>query len=162
MSDSNKPADVHYEGVIPHLVCDGCAEALEYYKKAFGAQEMCRMNDPRGEKIMHAAIMIGKNMIFLNDDFPEYCGKASSPKALNGTPVTLHRYVTDCDAALNQAVEAGGTITMPAADMFWGDRYGIVTDPFGHNWSFATRIKSLSPEEMQAAMADACAQPAGV
>jgi PhnB protein len=91
----------------------------------------------------------------LADDFPEYCGgKASSPTALGGTPVTIHRYVEDCDAVIQRAAQAGATVLMPAQDVFWGDRYGVVTDPFGHTWSMATHLRDLSPEEMaQAAQA---------
>ena len=93
------------------------------------------------------------------DDFPEFCGgKASSPKALNGTPVTIHGYVEDCDAAVKRAAAAGATVQMPPDDMFWGDRYGVVTDPFGHSWSFATHVKDVTPAEMEAGMKKAFAQ----
>ena len=138
-----------HEGLIPHLVCDRCTEAIEFYKKAFGAEEIARMPAPDGKRIMHAAIQIGGQHVFLADDFPEYCGgKAQSPKALGGTPVTIHRYVKDCDAAIKRAQQAGATVKMPAEDMFWGDRYGVVVDPFGHTWSFATHIRDLSPDEI--------------
>ena len=147
------------ENLIPHLVCDNCSEAIEFYKKAFGAEEVQRMPAPDGRRIMHAAIRIGTSFVFLVDDFPEFCGgKASSPKALKGTPVSIHHYVENCDAAMKRAQDAGATVTMPAQDMFWGDRYGVVTDPYGHNWSFATHIKDLTPDEMRAAMKDAFAQ----
>ena len=147
------------ENLIPHLVCDPCSEAIEFYKKAFGAEEMSRMPAPDGRRIMHAAIRIGSSLVFLVDDFPEFCGgKSSSPKVLQGTPVTIHRYVEDCYAAIQRAQDAGATVSMPAQDMFWGDRYGVVTDPFGHNWSLATHIKDLSSDQMQAAMKDAFSQ----
>jgi uncharacterized glyoxalase superfamily protein PhnB len=98
---------------------------------------------------MHAEIKIGGRPVFLVDDFPEYCeGKASSPQALGGTPVTIHRFVEDCDAAIERAVKAGATVQMPAADMFWGDRYGVVIDPFGHSWSLATHIRDMTPQQM--------------
>ncbi len=140
------------EGLIPHLVCDPCSDAIEFYKKAFGAEEICRMPAPDSAKIMHAAILIDGRPVFLVDDFPEFCGgKSQSPKALGGTPVTIHRYVEDCDAAMKRAEEAGATVQMPADDMFWGDRYGVVTDPFGHSWAFATHIRDLTPEEMSKA-----------
>lgn len=141
------------EGLIPHLVCDPCAAAIDFYVKAFGAIEHSRMPMPGGTKLMHAAISVDGRMIFLHDDFPEFCadGKPSSPKALGGTPVTIHRFVPDCDAAIRRAAEAGATVTMPAQDMFWGDRYGVVTDPFGHSWAFATHIKDLTPAEMMKA-----------
>jgi len=161
MSKSPQPIPPGHENLIPHLVCDPCAEAIDFYKKAFGAEEVHRMPAPDGRKIMHAAIRIGGSFVFLVDDFPEFCeGKSESPKALKGSPVTLHRYVEDCDAAIKRAQDAGATVLMPAADMFWGDRYGVVTDPYGHKWSFATHIKDLTPDQMQAAMKDAFAQMA--
>ena len=147
------------EGLIPHLVCNRCGDAIEFYKKAFGAEEINRMPAPDGKRIMHAAIQIGGARLFLADDFPEYCGgKAMSPQALGGTPVTIHRYVEDCDAAIARAQKAGATVKMPAEDMFWGDRYGVVVDPFGHTWSFATHIADLTPEQMANAAAAAFAQ----
>jgi uncharacterized glyoxalase superfamily protein PhnB len=147
-----------YEALVPHLKCSPCAEAIEFYKKAFGAEEIHRMPGPDGKRIMHAALRIGKSALMLADDFPEFCGgKSQTPKALGGTPVTIHRYVENCDAAIQRAADAGATVMMPAADMFWGDRYGIVVDPFGHVWSFATHVKDLTPAQMQAAMMDACA-----
>ena len=143
------PIPAGSEGMIPHLVCDRCADAIEFYKKAFGAEEIHRMPSPDGKRIMHAALRIDGRQLFLADDFPEYCeGKAHSAKALGGTPVTIHRYVTNCDAAIERAQKAGATIKMPAMDMFWGDRYGVVTDPFGHVWSFGTHISDPTPEEM--------------
>ncbi len=155
-----KPIPAGREGLIPHLKCDGCASAIEFYKKAFGAEEVHRMPAPDGKRIMHAEIRIGGQAVFLADDFPEYCGgKALSPKALGGTPVTIHRYVENCDAAIERAAQAGATVMMPAQDMFWGDRYGVVTDPFGHTWSIATHLRDLSTKEMaeaaQAAFAHA-------
>lgn len=159
MSHSTQPVSPQHEGLIPHLVCDPCAEAIEFYKKAFGAEELCRLPAPDGRKIMHAALRIGNNLVFLVDDFPEHCaGKSLSPKTLKGSPVTIHRYVENCDAAIKRAQDAGATVTMPPQDMFWGDRYGLVSDPFGHNWSFATHLKDLTPEEMQASMKEAFAQ----
>ncbi|HVW38084.1 MAG TPA: VOC family protein [Pirellulales bacterium] len=140
------------EGLIPHLKCERCAEAIEFYIKAFGAEEKSRMPAPDGKRIMHAEIHIGGKSVFLADDFPEYCGgKATSPTALGGTPVSIHRYVDNCDAAIERAAKAGATVTMPAQDMFWGDRYGVVIDPFGHTWSFATHLRDLTPAEMAAA-----------
>lgn len=153
MSKSTQPIPPGQGGLIPHLVCDRCAEAIEFYKKAFGAEEMNRMPAQDGRRIMHAAIRIGGSFVFLADDFPEYCGgSASSPAALKGTPVTIHRYVPDCDAAIKQAQDAGATVLMPATDCFWGDRYGVVVDPFGHKWSLATHMQDLTPQQMQAAM----------
>ncbi|HUF04090.1 MAG TPA: VOC family protein [Aridibacter sp.] len=151
-----------HKGLIPHLVCDDCAGAIEFYKEAFGATEISRAPAPDGKRIIHAEIRIDKNPFFLNDDFPEFCGgKESSPKALGGTPVTIHRYVEDCDAAVDRAAGAGATVTMPPTDMFWGDRYGMVVDPYGHQWSIATHVKDLTPEEMEAGMNESFAAGAG-
>src|SRR5437667_355678 len=115
---------------------------------------LCPRRLPRANQIR-----IGKSFVFLVDDFPEFCGgKSSTATALKGTPVSIHHYVENCDAAIKRAQDAGATVTMPAADMFWGDRYGVVTDPYGHKWSFATHIKDLTPDESRAAMKDAFAQ----
>jgi PhnB protein len=117
------------------------------------------MPAPDGGTIMHAEILIDGQPVFLCDDFPEFCdGHSSSPKALGGTPVTIHRYVKDCDAAIKRARDAGATVKMPAQDMFWGDRYGVVTDPYGHAWSLATHIKDLTPEQITNGMNAAFAQ----
>ena len=161
MSKSTQPIPPGHESLIPHLVCDPCHAAIEFYKKAFGAEEFHRITEPGGSRIMHAAIRFGNCLVFLNDDFPETCGgKSQTAAALNGTPVTIHHFVENCDAAIERARQAGATVLMPAADMFWGDRYGIIVDPFGHKWSFATHQKELTAEEMQAAMKDACMQRA--
>ena len=153
MSHSTQPIPAGKENLIPHLVCDRCAEAIEFYKKAFGAEEIQRMPAPDGRRIMHAEIRIGKSPLFLVDDFPEFCGgKSESPAALKGSPVTIHHFVENCDAAIQRAQDAGAKVVMPAADMFWGDRYGVVVDPFGHKWSFATHLKDLTPAETEAAM----------
>ena len=149
----SQPIPKGREGMIPHLVCDGCAAAIEFYKKAFGAKELSRMPAPDGKRVMHAEILIDNRPIFLNDDFPEFCGgKASSPSALGGTPVTIHRYVENCDAVIDRAREAGATVKMPPMDMFWGDRYGVVVDPFGHQWSIATHQRDLTPQQMMEGM----------
>ena len=159
MSKATQKIPSGLENLIPHLVCSPCSEAIEFYKKAFGAEEVSRAPAPDGRRIMHAQIRLGKSYVFLVDDFPEYCGgKSSTPKALSGTPVTIHHYVENCDAAIKRAQDAGATVTMPAADMFWGDRYGVITDPYGHKWSFATHQKDLTPDQMQAGMKEAFAQ----
>jgi uncharacterized glyoxalase superfamily protein PhnB len=158
MSKSTQPIPPGQENLIPHLVCSPCAEAIEFYKKAFGAEEVSRAPTPDG-RIMHAHLRIGKSHLFLVDDFPEYCGgKSSTPAALKGTPVTMHRYVENCDAAIKRAQDAGATVQMPPMDMFWGDRFGVVIDPFGHKWSLATHKQDLTPAEMQAGMKAAFAQ----
>ncbi|MGE8687911.1 MAG: VOC family protein [Achromobacter sp.] len=136
--------------LTPHIVCEGASDAIAFFKKAFNAQELARLPGPNG-KIMHAAVRIGDSVLMLMDDFPEWGSLGA--KALKGTPVTLHLYVDDVDAAMKQAVAAGAQMTMPVADMFWGDRYGQVVDPFGHRWSIATHKFDLTPEEIQQNMA---------
>jgi uncharacterized glyoxalase superfamily protein PhnB len=136
--------------VTAHIVCEGASDAIAFYKKAFNAQELARLPGPNG-KVMHAAIRIGDSVVMLMDDFPEW--GSLGPKALKGSPVTLHLYVTDVDASMKQAEAAGATVAMPVADMFWGDRYGQVIDPFGHRWSIATHKFDYSPEEIQQNMA---------
>lgn len=152
-----KPIPDGCEGFIPHLVVNNASAAIDFYKKAFGAEELGRMPAPDG-RLMHAEVSIGGKPIYLADDFPEYCGgKPRAAAALGGSPVNIHQYVTDCDAAFNRAVSAGATVTMPPMDMFWGDRYAVLTDPFGHVWSFATHQKDLTPEQIaQAAAAASC------
>jgi PhnB protein len=145
MSTAVKPIPEGMHSITPHLICAGAADAIEFYKKAFGAIEMGRMPGPGG-KLMHAMIKIGDSAVMLVDEVPEWGNKG--PKALNGTPVTIHLYVPDADATFNTAVAAGATAKMPLADMFWGDRYGVLIDPFGHSWSIATHIKDMTPEEM--------------
>jgi uncharacterized glyoxalase superfamily protein PhnB len=141
------PEDMH--SVTPHLVCAGAAEAIEFYKKAFGAVEAARLPGPGG-KLMHAMIRIGDAAVMLADEMPEW--GALGPKALNGSPVTLHLYVEDADATFERAIKAGAKVTMPLADQFWGDRYGKLVDPFGHHWSIATHVRDVSMEEAQQAM----------
>lgn len=137
------------ETAVPHLVVDGAQDAIEFYKKAFGAQELSRSPAPDGKRLMHAALLIGKSHVFLCDDFPEMSGgKKRDPKSLGNSPVTIHQYVEDCDATIASAEKAGAQVTMKPQDTFWGDRYGSIRDPFGHSWSFATHIRDVSPEEM--------------
>ena len=135
--------------ITPHLVCAGAAEAIAFYKVAFDAVELSRMPGPGG-KLMHAMLRIGDSAVMLVDETPEW--GALGPKALKGTPVTLHMYVANADVAFAQAVTAGAQAVMQPADMFWGDRYGVVEDPFGHRWSIATHVRDMTAEEMQAAM----------
>ena len=145
--------------VIPHLVVDDAAAAIDFYVKAFGAEEIGRVPGPDG-RLIHAAVKINGFTVMLNDDFPEMCGgKSMTPKSLGGTPVTIHLTVTDVDAKFQRAVDAGATVVMPLEDQFWGDRYGVLADPFGHNWSLGQPVREVSMEEIQSAMsADA---PAG-
>jgi PhnB protein len=127
--------------ITPHLVVGGAAKAIDFYKAAFDAEEVLRMPAEDGQRLMHAHLKIGGSDLFLVDDFPEYCGGASrDPLKLNGVAVTFHQYVPDADAAIAKAAAAGAKVTMPAQDMFWGDRYGQIVDPFGHTWSFAHKL----------------------
>ena len=135
--------------VTPHLICAGAANAIEFYKNAFGAEEKYRMPGPDG-KLWNAMITIGGAAIMLVDEMPEW--GSLGPLALKGSPVTIHLFVKDADSAAAQAIKAGATLMMPVADQFWGDRYGIVVDPYGHKWSLAQHLRDLTPEEMHAAM----------
>ncbi len=135
--------------VTPHLVCAGAADAIEFYKKAFDAVETSRLPGPSG-KLMHASIRIGDSTVMLVDESPDW--GMLGPKALKGSPVTIHLYVEAVDAVVARAVAAGAKVTMPVADMFWGDRYGVLEDPFGHHWSVATHLRDVTTDEMQEAM----------
>lgn len=141
------PAGMHT--VTPHLVCAGAADAIDFYKRAFGAEEAMRLPGPTG-KLIHAAVRIGDSTVMLVDEMPEW--GALGPKSLKGTPVTIHLFVADVDAFVARAVAAGAKVAMPVADMFWGDRYGQIEDPFGHRWSVATHQRDLTPAEIQQAM----------
>ncbi len=147
-----------FHALTPHLVVRDGNAAIEFYKKAFGAQELGRMAMPGGKKIMHALLKINDSMLMLMDEMPET--KTMGPTSLGGTAVTLHLYVTDVDAAFDRAAKAGAKVVLPVSDMFWGDRYGIITDPFGHNWSLATHVRDVAPEEMAKAAEAACAPSA--
>jgi uncharacterized glyoxalase superfamily protein PhnB len=156
MSTENPIPEITHT-VIPHLTCDGAADAIEFYRKAFDAVEDMRVPGDDG-RLMHAAITIRGAPVMLVDENIEY--GMPGPKALKGSPVTIHLYVDDVDAVVAQAVAAGATVTMPVADMFWGDRYGRIEDPFGHHWSIATPVRAVSPEELQEAMRGQDSQPA--
>ena len=152
-----KPVPDGMAGVTPHLTVKGAAGAIDFYKKAFGATEISRHNMPDGS-IMHAAIKIGEGTVFLNDEIKEMGSK--SPQSLGGSPVTLMMYVPDVDATVKRAVAAGAQVKMPVANQFWGDRYGMIADPFGHTWEVATRQEDLSPAEMDRRSREAMAQMA--
>lgn len=152
MSQSASRIPKGFHSITPHLVCENAAEALAFYQRAFGAQEVGRMDGPGG-KIMHAELRIGDSMLMLADAFPEYGSRG--PRALQGTPVTLHMYVEDADAVWQRAVDAGATVEMPLEDAFWGDRYGQVIDPFGHRWSIATRQREMTQQQIEEAMRSA-------
>jgi len=157
MNQAVRPIPEGYRTVTPHLVCEQALEAIEFYKKAFGAVEIARMPGPDG-KIMHAEIRIGDSPIMLAQDYPEF--GSYGPLALKGTSVVIHLYVEDADTAWARAVDAGAKPLMQLSDMFWGDRYGQVEDPFGHRWSIATHKQDLSPQQimegMNAMMASGC------
>jgi len=146
MTSAAKPIPAGMHTITPHLVVRDANRAIDFYKKAFGAEELLRMPGPDGKTIMHAELKIGDSVIFLNDEFPEMGARA--PESLGGSPVTLSLYVEDVDAAFNRAVKAGAKVTMPVADMFWGDRYGKLVDPFGHLWDMATHKEDLTPDEI--------------
>lgn len=134
--------------LTPHLICADARAAIEFYARAFGAVEVSRIAGQNG-KLMHAMLRIGDSALMLMDDNPQW--GALSPTLLKGTPVSIHIYVDDVDAAFERAVKAGATAKIPPSDMFWGDRFGALTDPFGHSWSIATHIRDVSPAEAQAA-----------
>ena len=135
--------------ITPNLVIKDASKAIDWYKKALGAQELYRMPGADG-RIMHAEIKIGDGVIMMTDEMPEMGGKG--PLTLGGTPASLMIYCEDCDALFNRAVSAGASVRMPMEDAFWGDRWGMLTDPFGHEWAIATRKKNLSVPEMKRAM----------
>jgi uncharacterized glyoxalase superfamily protein PhnB len=139
--------------VTPHLVCAGAAEAIEFYRRAFGATEVMRVPAPNG-KLMHGAIRIGDSQVFLVDENPEW--NIKGPKLIGGTAVTIHLSVEDADQVFNQAVAAGAKPVMPVNDTFWGDRYGIVEDPYGHQWSVAHHVYDMTPAEILENMQKSC------
>ena len=140
-----KPIPEGWNTLTPHLVCAGASDAIAFYEKAFGATLLNRLDGPGG-KVMNAALRIGDSVVMLVDEVPEW--QCLGPKTLKGSPVTLHLYVPDVDASFARAVAAGATPTMPVTDMFWGDRYGQVQDPFGHNWSLATHTRDLTDAQI--------------
>lgn len=153
MNATVSPIPEGMHSLTPHIVCRDANAAMDFYVRAFAAVDHGRLPGPDG-KLMHGLMRIGDSSLMLVDENPEW--HMDSPLALGGTPVTLHLYVADADATLAQAVAAGATLTMPAADTFWGDRYGQVRDPFGHTWSIATHLRDVSPEEIQAAAKRGC------
>ena len=144
-----------YHSITPHMTVRDAARAIEFYKQAFGAVERSVMKGPDG-KVMHAELMIGDSIVMLNDEFPEF--GALSPQSIGGSGVGLHIYVENVDSAFDRALKAGAAVEMPVNDMFWGDRYGKLKDPFGHKWSIATHTADLSLEEMKRGMDEAMAK----
>ncbi len=145
MANNVSPIPAGYHTATPYLTLSDCARAIDFYKRAFGATEVMRMEAPGG-KIGHAELRIGDSMVMLADEFPGAGNKA--PQTLGGTTSGVFLYVTDVDAAYKRAVDAGANPDMPPSNMFWGDRYGKLTDPFGHAWALATHIEDVAPEEL--------------
>lgn len=144
-----------FHSVTPDLVVKGASDAIEFYKRAFGAVENYRHNSPDGNSIVHAELKIGDSIVMLSDEYVHGDMKGCrSPKSIGGSAVTLHIYTEDVDKAFNQPVAAGANVTMPLTDMFWGDRYGQLEDPFGHFWSIATHKQDLTPEQVEKAGVD--------
>ena len=156
MAAKIKPVPEGYHTVTPSLVVRKASKAIEFYKRAFGAAEVCCMRGRDGESVMHAELKIGDSIIFLCDESPQM--GARGPESLGGTPVTIHLYVPDVDALFKQAVDAGARVEMPPKDMFWGDRFGMLSDPFGHRWSLGSHIEDVSPEECERRAAAAFAE----
>jgi PhnB protein len=149
---AENPVEAGFHTVVPHLICRDAAAAIEFYKRAFGATEIMRIPTPDG-KLMHASVRIGDTTVMLVDEMPQW--GALSPQSLNNSPVTLHMSVPDVDAVYKRAIDCGAKSRMEVADMFWGDRYGKVEDPFGHHWSIATHIRDMTQEEIVAAAGEA-------
>jgi PhnB protein len=142
---SAKPIPEGYNTLSIHLAVDDAAKAIDYYKQAFGATERFRMDAPGG-KIGHAELEIGNSVVMLSDPFPQ--SSVRPPSEVGGTTESVFMYVEDVDSVVKRAVDAGATVTMEVADQFWGDRFGTITDPFGHVWSIATHVEDVSPQDM--------------
>jgi PhnB protein len=145
MASRTKEIPKGFHTVTPYLTVTDSARAIDFYKRAFGAEEVSRLDTPEG-KVAHAEIKIGDSIIMLSDEMP---GWGRSPQSLGGTAVEIMLYVKDVDRVFQQAIDAGAKVTMPVSDMFWGDRYGRVTDPFGHSWSLATHKEDVPPDELR-------------
>ena len=146
MSKPGKPIPDGYRTVTPYLTVKSAGEAIDFYKRAFGAEEVVRMVGPDGKSVMHAEIKIGNSMLMLAEEWPQ--GDCKSPKSLGGTSVNMFLYVQDVDSAFQKAVSAGAKASMPPTDMFWGDRYCKLVDPYGHSWGIATHKLDMTPEEI--------------
>jgi PhnB protein len=142
-----RPKPEGFRSITPHLAVRDAPAAIDFYRKAFEAEELYRNTTADGAAVTHAELLLGDSRFFVNDEFPEHGVK--SPRTVGGASVTLHIYVEDVDAVFQRAGAAGAKILVPPADQFWGDRYGILEDPFGHRWSIATMIEDLAPGEIQ-------------
>jgi PhnB protein len=149
MSESTKTIPDSYHSINTYLVVRNAPKAIEFYKKAFGAEERFRMAGPDGKTIMHADLKLGDSVFMLTEESTEM--KAQSPESIGGSPVSMYVYVKDVDSVFNQAVSEGATVLKPVSDQFYGDRSGYLRDPFGHLWSIATHNKDLSPDELKRA-----------
>jgi PhnB protein len=149
MADKVNYIQEGYHTLTPYMTVRNAAKAIEYYKQAFGAEEVSRMESPDGQSVMHAEIKIGDSHVMMSDEFPEW--GVQGPHAYGGTASGLLIYVPNVDEVFDRAVSLGATVKMPVADQFWGDRYGKLEDPFGHSWSIATHVKDLTEEEIRAA-----------
>ena len=149
MSNSVKPVPDGYHTATPYLTVKSASEAIAFYQRAFGAVELFRMNGPDG-KIAHAEIKIGNSPLMLGDESP--CSEAKAPETLNGTTSGIFLYVDDVDASFKRALDAGARQTVPLQNMFWGDRFGRLTDPFGHKWMLASHVEDVSPAEIEERM----------
>ena len=148
------PIPPGFHTLTPHLAVAGALDAIAFYGRAFGAKLIAQSLMPDGQSVANAMLQVGDSMLMLNDEFPQGC---MGPKTVGGTSVVLHLYLEDVDAAFAQATKAGCTTVMPLENTFWGDRYGVVEDPYGHRWSLATHIEDVAPEDMQQRMLEAFA-----
>ena len=153
-----QPVPEGYHTITPYLAVDSATEAIDFYQRAFGAKERVRMDGPQGS-IMHAELEIGDSLIMLSDPFPQASTK--TPKELGGTTISIFAYVEDIDSVYKQAIDAGASSLMEPDDMFWGDRFGSVQDPFGHSWTIATHVEDVSPEEIEKRSEEFMSQMAG-
>lgn len=147
-----RPVPEGYHSLTPVLTVDRAAEAITFYQRAFGAQEVFRMTAQDGQRILHAELQIGDSRLMLSDELPEM-SESRSPKSLGGSAGALYLYVEDVDTTFQRATAAGARVTMPVTNTFWGDRVGMVVDPFGHRWGIATRLEAVSDEEMRRRLA---------
>jgi PhnB protein len=152
MPESVRPIPEGFHTLTPHIVVKGASAAIEFYARAFGAEVLGSQRLPDGT-IMHATLRIGDSMLMLNDEFPQW--GVVGPQTLQGTPVTIHMYCEDLEAAWSRALGAGCAVGMPLQDTFWGARYGMLLDPFGHHWSLAQHVRDMTPEEIQRGAAKA-------
>lgn len=158
MQTKAKPIPDGFHSLTPYLTVKGAAQAIDFYKKAFGAKERFRLSSPDGKSIGHAELVIGDSILMLADEFPQ-CNK--SPQTLGGSPLGLMIYVENVDAVFKTALDAGATVKMPLENKFYGDRSGTVTDPFGHVWTISTHVEDVPPAEMDRRMKEVCAKMAG-